>query len=289
MGTVATVLPAGMANEELGKFGVWQAYSVVTPEAVREIEELGYGTVWLGSSPPAQWDGYDALLAATQSLTIATSIVNVWATTAKDAAATFHRLNDRFPGRFLLGIGAGHREHNDGYTEPYDALVDYLDELDAAGVPRQQRALAALGPKVAELAGARTAGPLPYLTTPEHTARLRTQLGPGALIAPEHKFVLDTDPDSARATAREVTRFYLGLANYANNLRSLGFDADDLRVPGSDRLVDAIIAHGSAAEVADQLTAHLRAGADHIAVQNLGGDYLPALRTLAPLLAERTR
>ncbi|WP_067820841.1 LLM class F420-dependent oxidoreductase [Nocardia inohanensis] len=277
-----------MTTDDLGKYGVWQAYSTMTPQAAREIEELGYGAIWLGGSPAADWDGYDGLLEATASITIATSIVNIWSSPAKTAADTYHRLEQRFPGRFLLGVGAGHRENDGDYTKPYDALVAYLDELDELGVPQRGRALAALGPRVAKLARDRTAAALPYLTVPEHVAELRTQLGPDALIIPEHKVVLDTDADRARAAARPVIGFYTGLSNYTNNLRRFGFDDADLTTPGSDRLFDAVVAHGDADRVADQVTAHLRAGGDHIAVQILGAhDTLPALRALAPVLAAR--
>ncbi|WP_405137735.1 LLM class F420-dependent oxidoreductase [Nocardia sp. NBC_01388] len=282
------LLAAGMANEQFGKFGVWQPHLLVTPEAVRELEELGYGAVWLGTSPPADWDGYDALFADSQSIIIGTSIVNVWATPAKASADLFHRLESKYPGRFLLGIGAGHREHNDGYTKPYDALVNYLDELDEAGVPTNGRALAALGPKVAKLARDRTAGALPYLATPAHTADLRALFGPDTLLAPEQKVVLEEDPQQARTIARERAAFYLNLANYVNNLRRYGFDDQDLTYPGSDRVIDAIAPHGTPDQIADALTAHLTAGADHVAIQILGGDYVPALRTLAPYLAART-
>lgn len=278
-----------MTADDLGKYGVWQPHSTVTPAAAREIEELGYGALWLGGSPAADWDGYDALLEATDTLTVATSIVNIWSSTAKDAAETYHRLEARFPGRFLLGVGAGHREHDGDYTKPYDALVAYLDDLDAAGVPAHGRALAALGPRVAKLARDRTAAALPYLTVPEHTAALRAQLGPDARIIPEHKVVFDADPDRARTTGAPVFGFYLGLSNYTGNLRRFGFDDADLTAPGSDRLYDAVIAHGDAEAITAKLTAHLDAGADHIAVQILGAaDPLPALRALAPLLAQRT-
>ncbi|WP_297625554.1 LLM class F420-dependent oxidoreductase [Nocardia sp.] len=276
-----------MANEQFGKFGVWQPHSTVTPEAVRELEQLGYGTVWLGTSPPADWDGFDALFAASESISIGTSIVNMWSTPAKASADLFHRLESKFPGRFLLGIGAGHREFNDGYTKPYDALVNYLDELDEAGVPKNGRALAALGPKVATLARDRTAGALPYLTTPAHTADLRVLFGPDTLLAPEQKVVLEEDPQRARTIARERAGYYLNLANYVNNLRRYGFDDQDVTPPGSDRVIDAIAPHGTPDQIADAITAHLRAGADHVAIQVLGGDNLPALRTLAPLLAAR--
>ncbi|MRH92226.1 TIGR03620 family F420-dependent LLM class oxidoreductase [Nocardia sp. SYP-A9097] len=273
-----------MANDRLGKFGVWLPHPMATPDGVRELEQLGYGAIWLGSSPAADWDGYEALLSASESITIGTSIVNVWASPAEESARTFHRLEDRYPGRFLLGIGAGHREQNDGYTKPFDALVNYLDELDEAGVPKERRALAALGPKVAELARDRTAGALPYLTTPDHTAALRTLLGPDTLIATEHKIVLDADPERARTIGRDYTRFYLTLSNYANNLRRSGFGPEELEGPGSDRLVDALILHGTPDRILDAATAHLRAGGDHVALQVVGGDHLQALRTLAPLL-----
>ncbi|MFC9997439.1 LLM class F420-dependent oxidoreductase [Nocardia sp. NPDC127526] len=276
-----------MAKDDLGKIGVWQYYSALTPAAMRELEQLGYGTVWLGGSPPANWDGYDALLEGSDTITLASSIVNIWASPSKDAAATFHRLNDRFPGRFILGVGAGHREQTDAYTKPYDALAAYLDDLDAAGVPAGQRALAALGPRVAKLARDRTLGPLPYLTVPEHTASLRELLGPDTFIGVEHKVVFDEDPERARATGRDTVGFYLGLSNYTNNLRRFGFTDADLTAPGTDRILDALAVHGTPEQIADQLTAHLRAGADHVAVQILGSDYLPALRALAPVLAER--
>ncbi|MEV6769531.1 LLM class F420-dependent oxidoreductase [Nocardia sp. NPDC051030] len=281
------MLGAGMATHDLGRIGVWQAYPVATPEGVAELEQLGYGTLWLGASPSPDWDGFETLLAATEHITIASSIVNVWASSAKTAAENFHRLEARYPGRFLLGIGIGHPEHDSAFTKPYDALVNYLDELDEEGVPKERRALAALGPKVATLSRDRTAAALPYLTVPEHTASLRALLGPDALIATEHKALLDDDPDSARVKARTTVGFYLGLSNYTNNLRRFGFTDEDLTAPGSDRVVDALVAHGTPESVADQLTAHLRAGADHVAVQALDHDPLPALRTLAPLLTER--
>ncbi|MEU1426598.1 LLM class F420-dependent oxidoreductase [Nocardia sp. NPDC005746] len=273
-----------MAFDGLGTFGVWQPYPQFTPESAREIEELGYGTIWLGSSPPADFDGYEQLLAATESLVVATSIVNVWASAPDAAADTYLRLDEKFPGRFLLGIGAGHREHTADYAKPYDALVDYLDVLDARGVPRHGRALAALGPRVARLARDRTAGALPYLTVPEHTAELRGILGPDSLLAVEHKVVLDDDPARARTQGRDRAGFYLGLSNYTNNLRRFGFDDTDLAAPGSDRYVDAVVAHGTADQVADRLNEHLRAGADHVAIQVLGDDAAAALRAFARVL-----
>ncbi|MFE3187414.1 LLM class F420-dependent oxidoreductase [Nocardia sp. NPDC059240] len=287
MTAAAEVLLPDMTIHDFGKFGVWQRYTQITPESAREIEELGYGTAWLGGSPPTDWDGFEQLLAATDSLVIATSIVNIWASAPDDAADDFLRLEEKFPGRFLLGIGAGHREHTGTYAKPYDALVDYLDVLDARGVPREGRALAALGPRVTALARERSAGALPYLTVPEHTAQLREILGPDALLAVEHKVVLDEDQARARALGRQGAGFYVGLSNYANNLRRWGFDDTDLVAPGSDRYIDAVVAHGNATQITDRLAEHAHAGADHVAIQVLGDDPLPSLRTLAPLLTEQ--
>lgn len=271
---------------ELGRFGVWTGYQDVTPEQARELEELGYGTLWLGKSPTADLPGVEELLAATATLTVATSIVNVWSAPAKQVAESFHRLEARHPGRFLLGIGAGHPEITSEYRKPYDVLVEYLDELDAAGVPKDRRALAALGPRVLKLAADRTAGPLPYLVTPEHSRESRRIIGPDALLAVEHKVVLDSDPVRARATARPRVEFYLDLTNYVSTLRRLGFDDNDLTKPGSDRLYDSLVAHGSAESVVKQLIRHIDAGADHVALQILDENPLPTLRSLAPLLRE---
>jgi probable F420-dependent oxidoreductase len=177
----------------------------------------------------------------------------------------------RLSGRFVLGIGAGHPEHTQEYRKPYDALVDYLDELDAAMVPTSRRVLAALGPRVLRLAAERSAGAHPYLTTPEHTAEARELVGPSVFLAPEHKVVLTTDPAEARAVGREVVGFYLGLRNYVNNWLRLGFTEDDVRKPGSDRLIDAVVAYGTPDAIAARVNEHLEAGADHVAIQVLGG------------------
>lgn len=272
-----------MSIDGLGEFGVWRGYKGVTPEEATELEGLGFSTLWLGGSPPADLPGVEELLAATETLTVATSIVNVWTAPAAEVAESFHRLEQRFPNRFLLGIGVGHPEFNDPYRKPFDALVEYLDELDKAGVPRSRRALAALGPRVLKLAAERTAGALPYLVPPAHTAFARETLG-SAGLAVEHKFVLDEDAERARATARPVVQMYLGLGNYVRNLRKFGFTEADVTAPGSDALIDALAVHGSAAVVAERLRAHLDAGADHLAVQPLGPDYLADLRALAPAL-----
>lgn len=269
----------------VGKYGVWRGYKGFTPQAAREIEELGFGALWLGGSPPADLSAAESLLESTESLIVGTSIVNIWTARADEVAESFHRIEQRFPGRFLLGIGVGHREANGADAiKPYDALVSYLDELDAAGVPKGGRALAALGPRVLELARDRTAGALPYLAPPEHTRIAHEIVGADALLVAEQKVVLDGDPDRARAVARQMVPMYLGLVNYVSNLRRLGFTEEDLATPGSDRLIDVLALHGEPGRVAAGLAEHLSAGAGHVAIQVLNEDYLAALRTLATVL-----
>lgn len=269
--------------ESLGEFGIWARGSTVSPEVVSELEGLGYSTIWLGDSPAADLKIVDPLLDATERLLVGTSIVNIWTAAAKPVAESFHRLEAKYPGRFVLGIGAGHRENNADYRKPYEALVDYLDELDDGGVPPQRRALAALGPRMLELARTRTSGALPYLVTPDHTRYARTQLGTEALLVAEQKVVLDDDPERARDVGRARVGPYLQLSNYVANLRRIGFEPEDLTYPGSDRLVDALAVHGEPDTVANALRAHLAAGANQVAIQVLPADneILPTARALA--------
>ncbi|HEV8625834.1 MAG TPA: LLM class F420-dependent oxidoreductase [Acidimicrobiia bacterium] len=268
----------------LGTLGIWQFTVKATPELAVEAERLGYGTVWIGGSPDGSLDQAEALLDATERITVATGIVNMWKDDAATVAASYHRLEGKHPGRFLLGVGIGHREQTQEYRSPYDKIVEYLDQLDDAGVPPGRRVLAALGARVLELSAARAAGAHPYLTTPDHTASARKVLGPDALLAPEHKVVVDPDAERARAIGRKVVKRYLGLVNYRQNLLRFGFSEDDLAGEGSDRLVDALALHGDAETVARGLRAHLEAGADHISIQVLGGDLVPAYRALAEAL-----
>lgn len=273
---------------ELGRYGIWMFYRALTPELAREIEALGFGAIWVGGSPPGDLEHSEALLAATERIAVATGIVNMWGVGAEEAAESYHRIEKSQPGRFLLGVGIGHPEHTAEYRSPYDTIVDYLDRLDAAGVPVEGRALAALGPKVLKLSAERTAGAHPYLTTPEHTREARQLIGPDALLAPEQKIVLNTDPEAARAIGRPVVqRPYLGLANYRSNLLKHGWSEADLDDGGSDALIDALAVHGTAAHAAAGLDAHLAAGADHVCAQVLtaqGADPLPAIRELAGAL-----
>ncbi|HEY3562677.1 MAG TPA: LLM class F420-dependent oxidoreductase [Kribbella sp.] len=272
---------------ELGRYGIWHGAQHYGPELAAGLEQAGYGTLWLGGSPDAGLRDAEVLLAATTSVAVGTSIVNIWKSPAADVAASYHRLEDEHPGRFLLGAGIGHREATGEYRSPYRTIVGYLDELDEAKVPADRRALAALGPKVLQLSGARTAGALPYLTTPEHTREARRVLGGGVLLAPEQMIVLETDPAIARATARDRLAQYLQLSNYTRNWERLGFTGDDFADGGSDKLVDAMVLHGSAVDVAAGLKAHLDAGADHVAIQLLGHegiDLLPGYEALATVL-----
>jgi probable F420-dependent oxidoreductase len=267
---------------ELGRFGVW-TLGTPKPEQAVEIEKLGYGAVWIGGSPAGDLNYVEPILERTETLQVATGIVNVWTAPADQVAEAYHRVEDAYPGRFLLGIGVGHPEHTDEYRKPYDVLVEYLDALDAAKVPTSRRVIAALGPKVLKLSAQRSAGAHPYLTTPEHTGQARNIIGNTVFLAPEHKVVVTTDADEARAVGRKTVDFYLNLSNYLTNWKRLGFTDDDLAKPGSDKLIDAVVAHGSADAVAARLTEHLDAGGDHVAIQVLGGweKLLPTLAELA--------
>jgi probable F420-dependent oxidoreductase len=269
------------ALPDLGRFGVFGRGA--TPEQAQEIEALGYGTVWVGGSPPAELSFVEPLLETTTSLKVATGIVNIWTAPAKPVAASFHRINAAYPGRFVLGIGVGHPEAHTDYHKPYQALVSYLDELDQHGVPVNQRVVAALGPRVLKLSAQRSAGAHPYLTTPEHTAQAREIIGPSALLLPEHKVVLTTDAEKARAIGRKALDIYFQLTNYVSNWKRTGFSDADVARPGSDRLVDAVVAYGTPDDIAKRLNEHLQAGANHVAVQVLGGPdrLLPALSELA--------
>jgi probable F420-dependent oxidoreductase len=276
------------ARDHLGRFGIWRGGSQLTPALAAELERLGFGALWIGGSPSGDLTLVEQLLDRTTTLTLATGIVNIWQDDAHLVAASFQRIESRQPGRFLLGVGAGHREATQQYEKPYQKLVDYVDTLLTDGVPKDSLVLAALGPKVLRLAAERTAGAHPYLVTPEYTRQAREIMGPGPLLAPDHKVVLDTDLDRARALGRSrVKNPYLGLVNYTNNLRRLGWGDDDLSGDGSDALVDALVAHGSPDEVAAQLTRHLDAGADHVAIQLLnepGAEPLDGYRQLAHAL-----
>jgi len=279
---------ASKLRDQLGQFGVWRGAPQVTPELAGDLERLGYGAIWLGGSPAGDLHIVDQLLGATSTLTVGTSIVNMWKDDAATVASSYARIEAAFGGRFILGVGAGHREATPHYASPHDTLARYVDQLIASGVPSERIVIAALGPRVLHLAADRAAGAIPYLVPAEHTRLAREILGPDKLLAPEHKVVLDADPATARALGgKRVRTPYLGLRNYTSNLRRLGFTDADLAGDGSDRLIDALVAHGSPDLVAAQLGAHLNAGADHVCIQLLtaaGADPLAGYTELARAL-----
>jgi probable F420-dependent oxidoreductase len=273
---------------KLGRIGIWAHSAKLDASLARELEAMGYSAIWIGGSPDGDLRVVEDLLAATDRLVVATGIVNIWTDDARTVAASHRRITGAFPARFLLGIGVGHPEATSDYRRPYGSLVDYLDVLDAEGVPPDERVLAALGPKVLRLSAERSAGAHPYLTTPEHTADARAILGDRVLLAPEQKVVIQTDADKARALARTVVAEpYLRLRNYLANLRRLGWTDEDFADGGSDRLIDALVAHGDAPVAAERVQAHLDAGADHVAIQLIterGADPIAGYRALAQTL-----
>jgi probable F420-dependent oxidoreductase len=291
-------------NVDVGPVGIWYGMidALPTPEARRAaqlIEELGFGALWV-----AEAVGRDplvasaVLLSATERIPLATGIANIYARDPMAMAAGQKTLAEAYPGRFLLGLGVSHahlvsnvRKHD--YSKPYSYMVDYLAQMDESlfmargpeGDPG--RVLAALGPKMLQLAAESANGAHPYFTTPEHTKIARDTMGADALLAPEQMVVLETDPVEARRIARAGMAVYLRAPNYLNNLARLGFDDADIADGGSDRLVDAIVAWGSEAQIAARVAEHHDAGADHVCVQVLqDGTDLPeaSLRRLADAL-----
>jgi probable F420-dependent oxidoreductase len=291
---------------ELGRFGVWWSGSWHDADdrdlnVAAELESLGYGTLWSsGGFEPGLAPRFGELLAATERVVVASGIASIWTTTPADIAVAAADLDARSGGRFLLGIGASHSVIVQDYTRPYSRMVEYLDGLDAAAVgtaaaaaagsavPPERRVLAALGPRMLELARERAAGAHPYFVPVEHTAYAREVLGPGPLLAPEVAVVLETDRDAALQRAREYASIYLPLPNYTNNLRRFGYTDDDIEGGGSDRLIEAVIPWGDPATVAERVRAHLDAGADHVCVQVVADFFkfpLAEYRELAPALS----
>ncbi len=288
-------------RDRIGRVGVWLGILGWTPaeiarEAAREIEGLGYRTLWIaeGQNGKESFSHAGMLLAATSDLVVATGISNIWVRDPTAMVASSTGLAEAYPRRFLLGMGVSHppqiepRGHE--YRRPVSAMRAYLEAMNGADYagPRPAepvtRVLAALRPPMLALAAEHADGAHSYFVPPEHTRRARELLGPDALLAPEQAVVLETDPGRARELARGHMAWYLTLPNYAENLRWLGFDDADLAGGGSDRLVDAIVAWGDADAVAERVRAHLAAGADHVALQPLAaaGDVgVSQLRRLA--------
>jgi probable F420-dependent oxidoreductase len=291
---------------ELNGIGIWSGElrygdDGEKRDAAAELEQLGYTALWI---PDVGGDVFGALrdlLDATTTIIAATGILNLWMHTAADVGQGLAALDADHPGRTLLGIGVSHsllidQSHPGAYAKPLTVTRNYLDELDAASptVPVDRRVLAALGPKMLDLARDRAAGAHPYLVTPEHTQTAREVLGDGPLLLPEQHVVLETDPTRARALAREGLTVYLQLPNYVNNWRRLGFTEDDFADGGSDRLVDHVVVWGDEATIAARVQAHFDAGADHVCVQAYTGTERTDLpraewRALAPALVGLTR
>ncbi|MEV0945940.1 LLM class F420-dependent oxidoreductase [Rhodococcus sp. NPDC049939] len=269
---------------DLGRLGAFELDDAFSPEMARECEELGYGTLWLSGSPPADLKTSEALLDATERITVATGITNICNAPAAEVAESFHRLEARFPGRFLLGLGVGHPEDfGRKYSRPFDSMTLYLDELDAAGVPASRRMLAALGPRMLELSAQRSCGAHPAFITAQHTREARRLIGPDSILAPEHKVLLDTDVRTARQLGRQACKMYLHLRNYRTNLMRLGFTAEELDHGGSDRVIDALVVHGSTNSIVARLEEHFTVGADHLTIQPVSADRnpMPTFRVIA--------
>lgn len=291
---------------DLGYVGVWtfsldQQPAGRAKELAAELEELGYGAIWI---PEAV--GRDALvssfllLSGTERLTVATGIATIYARDAISMNSGWQTVSEAFPGRFLLGLGVSHRPMVEGmrgreYRPPLTAMREYLEQMDAAPyfaakpTVAPERVLAALGPKMLALSRDHASGAHPYNVPPEHTKLAREILGPDRILAPDQMVILETDPTAAREIARKTLAIYFpGLENYVNNLRRLGFDDEDFVPPLSNRLVDAIVAWGNVDAVTSRVRAHHSAGADHVCVQVLPGNDIDRVmrdyRTIAEAL-----
>jgi probable F420-dependent oxidoreductase len=273
-----------VTDMELGRAGIWSLElrfgdQGETSEAAAELEELGWGALWLGDV-----FGGDVLadagrlLDATSAMTVATGVLNLWAHDPATVAAAAAGLDGRHPGRFLLGLGVSSPESaasaGQVFRRPVERVARYLDDLDGAPqpAPARRRVLGALGPKMLRLAARRAAGAHPFLVTPGHTAAARGLLGAGPLLAPHQAVVLDTDPGRARALIRASLALSLTQPHYQGNLRRLGFGPDDLAGGGTDRLVDSLVAWGDEEAVSRRIREHHDAGADHVAVHVVSAD-----------------
>ncbi|WP_330433722.1 TIGR03620 family F420-dependent LLM class oxidoreductase [Streptomyces sp. NBC_00825] len=284
---------------ELGTIGIWSlAFThgdrTEARDAAAELEELGYGAIWLGGSPGGNPRGdlvtAAEVLAATDRIAVATACVSIWERSPNRLADTYHSLPQQQRSRLLIGLGVSHADFVGRYREPYHALRSYLDELDAVApsLPSTARMIGAHGPQMTRLAAAKSAGVHPYLVDPAHTAWARSMLGDGPMLALEQSVILHTSAETARAKARTMLAPYLKLRNYRSAWLRRGFTTEDLAFGGSNRLIDALFAWGSPDEIAARLTEHRTAGADHVAVQVVtdapGTFARQAWRDLAPEL-----
>jgi probable F420-dependent oxidoreductase len=275
---------------ELSGVGVWSGAlrygdAAARGDAAAELESLGYTALWLpGGAGGDVFGDCRVVLDATERIPVATGILNLWMHDAAAVATGHAGLTAAHPGRFLLGIGISHSMLVDSqepgtYARPLATTREYLDALDAASppVPIGERALAALGPKMLELARDRTAGSHPYLVNPEHTAQARAILGGKGLFV-EQGVVLETDADKARQIARTAVAIYTGLPNYVNNWKRLGYSEDEI-LNTSDRFIDEIFVWGDADAIGERIEAHRAAGADHVCIQALSAEGVPAVDT----------
>jgi probable F420-dependent oxidoreductase len=287
---------------EMDRIGVWSWGLVTEPasevrNAARAVEEMGFGSLWFPESIGREaFSTASLVLEAAERIVVATGIANIWARDPMAAANGARALGEAHPGRFLLGLGVSHAPSVAGrgavYRKPLETMGSYLDGMETAAYfgPEPEVPvpviLAALGPRMLQLAAARTAGAHPYFVPVEHTRFAREVLGEGVFLAPEQAIVLDDDPERARSLARNHMTRYLALDNYANNLRRLGWDDRHLGDGGSDDLVDAIVAWGSIEDVVARIEAHFASGADHVSLQVLNAETpgLP-LRDLEALAA----
>jgi probable F420-dependent oxidoreductase len=280
-----------VTTPSLGRYGAYllvQDYETRSlASRVKGLEDSGYGTVWIAGNAPGDLAIPESFLAETESIAVGTAIVNVWAEDADVVAQSFHRVNARFPGRFVLGVGIGHREMSgDVYQKPFPTLTKYVDRLLELGVPGDQIILAALRSKVLELSRSKTAGALPYFTTVPHTKKARSALGPDRTLAVVQIVATDDDRDVNHSAAREHSSFYLGLQNYVSNLQENGFP--DLRVGDepSEELLQALIPLDGLDASLERIGEHFDAGADHVAIMPLptANDPFPALEEFAAKL-----
>jgi probable F420-dependent oxidoreductase len=290
---------------DLGRVGIWTFALDLQPiararEVAAEVEELGYGAIWIPDAVGRDPLVHAALLlGGTNRIAVGTGIAQIYGRDPMTMTGGWKTITEAFPGRFVLGLGVSHQPMVEGlrgqtYGPPLTAMREYLERMDnamyVASEPTElpRRVLAALGPKMLALAAERADGAHPYNVPPEHTARAREILGPEKLLAPEQAVLLETDPVEARRIARGHLAIYLDLPNYMNNLRRFGITDDDISDGGSDHLVDTLVAWGDVDAVRARVQAHLDAGADHVAVQVLtperGSLPLDEWRTLAPVL-----
>lgn len=293
-------------RQRIGQIGIWLSKLGLETASrerltVKEIEQLGFKTLWIGEGSGNKEVLVHAglLLSASEKLIVATGIANIWARDATAMNSAANTLAEAYDSRLLLGLGISHSQQvnprGHEYKSPLQTMRQYLIDMDNASYispkPAKQvpRMLAALREKMLKLAGEETAGAHTYFITPLHTQRSRQILGKKALLAPEQAFIIEKNPGKARELARIHMSFYLELPNYVNNLLELGFTDEDIQGGGSDRLVDAIVAWGDVDTIRRRILEHLDAGADHVAIQPLaspGELGIEQVKRIAPALRD---